>query len=97
MINLMWTKAPADLLGRGGIDMRGAFGPGLCSGFSEYLTASADAPIATAPGTGLSAGSTAVRRRPATQHAIGDVVVMTTFVQNNGTTLGNLAPGRPQS
>jgi hypothetical protein len=97
MTNTMWTKAPADLLGLGGIAVRPAFGPGLCSGFSEYLTAPVNAPIAMAQGTGLSTGGTAVRLRAVTQHAIGDVVVTTTFDQNNGTTLGNLSPGRPQS
>jgi hypothetical protein len=101
MISNTWTKAPADLLGLGGFDMRGAFGPGLCSGFAEYLAAPANAPIAAYQGTGLPSGGTSVRLRPVTRHAIGDVVVTKTFenttFENTGTTLGNLSPGRPQS
>jgi hypothetical protein len=97
MISTTWTKAPADLLGRGGFDVRGAFGPRLCSGFAEYLAAPVNAPTAAAQGTGLSTVGTAVRLRPVTRHAIGDVVETTTFFENNGTTLGNLSPGRPQS
>ena len=29
MISTTWTKAPADLLGLGGLDVRRAYGPGL--------------------------------------------------------------------
>jgi hypothetical protein len=97
MISTTWTKAPADLLGLGGIDVRPAFGPGLCSGFAEYLAAPVNAPIAAAQGTGLSTAGTAVRLRPVTRHTAGDVVETTTVFQNNGTTLGNHSPGRPQS
>jgi len=96
MINSMWTKAPADLLGLGGIDVRPA-GPGLCSGSAELVAMRTAAPTAPVQGTGLPAGSTAVRLRPVTRHAIGDVVETTTFFKNNGTPLGNLSPGRPQS
>jgi hypothetical protein len=101
MISTTWTKAPADLLGLGGIDVRPVFGPGLCSWFAEYLVAPVDAPMATARGAALPAGGTAVRvrvrLRPVTRQATGQVVVTTNFFQNNGTTLGNLSPGRPQS
>jgi hypothetical protein len=93
MISTTWTKAPADLLGLGGLDVRPAYRPGLCSGFS----ARAVAPSARARETGLPAGGTAVRLRPVTGQPIGHVVVTTTSFENNGTTLGNHSSGRPQS
>jgi hypothetical protein len=94
MISTMATSAPADLLGLGGVDVRRAFGAGLCGGYAQYLAAPVNAPIAADPRTGLPAG----RLRRVTWHAIDDVVENTTFTfENNGTTLGNLSPGRPQS
>ena len=106
MISTTWTDAPADLLGLGGFDVRGADGSGLCSGFAEHLAAPVTAPSAAAQGTGLPAGGSAVRLRPVARQAIGGVLGTTTSenttpenttFENTGTTLGNLSPGRPQS
>ena len=91
------TLAPADLLGLGGIDVRGAFGPGLCSAFAEYLAAPVNAPIAGAHGTALPSWGTSARLRPVTRQPIERVVVTKNLFENTGTTLGNLSPGRPQS
>ena len=96
MINMTWTKAPADLLGLGGSDVRPAFGPGLCSGSDDLVAVYSAAPTAPVQGTGLPAGSTAVRLRPVTAPAIGHDVVTKTF-ENNGTTLGIHSSRRPQS
>ena len=90
MISTTWTKAPADLLGLGGLDVRPAYGPGL--GFAER----AGAPTVTAQGTGLSAVGTAVRVRPVARQAIGHDVITNSF-ENNGTTLGIHSSRRPQS
>jgi hypothetical protein len=90
MISTTWTKAPADLLGLGSLDVRPAYGPGQC--FAER----AGAPAATAQGTGLSAVGTAVRVRPVVRQAIGHDVITNSF-QNNGTTLGIHSSRRPQS
>jgi hypothetical protein len=92
MISTTWTKAPADLLGMGGLDLRPAYGPGLGHGLGERALA----PTATARGTGLSAVGTAVRVRPAARQAIGNDVI-TNFFQHNGTTLGIHSSRRPQS
>ena len=92
MISTTWTKAPADLLGLGGLDVRRAYGPGLGLGLAER----SGAPTPTAQGTGLSAVGTAVRVRPAARQAIGNDVITNSF-QNNGTTLGIHSSGRPQS
>jgi hypothetical protein len=97
MNSTTWTKAPADLLGLGGIDVRPVFGPGLCGAFAEYLAAPVNAPVAGARGTALPFGGTAVRLRPVTRQPIAHVVVTENFFENIGTTLGNLSPGRPQS
>ncbi len=97
MISTMWTKAPADLLGLGGIDVRPAYGPGLCSGSAELVAVHIAAPTAPVQGTGLPAGSTAVRLRPVTRQAIGHDVVTKNFFDNNGTTLGIHSSRRPQS
>ena len=91
------TFAPADLLGLGGIDVRGAFGPSRCTGFAEYLAAPVNAPMAADHGTALPSGGTAVRLRPVTRQPIEHVVVTKNLFENTGTTLGNLSPGRPQS
>jgi hypothetical protein len=90
MISTTWTKAPADLLGLGGLDVRPAHGPGL--GLAER----AGVPTATAQGTGLSAVGTAVRTRPVARQAIGHDVITNSF-ENNGTTLGIHSSRRPQS
>ena len=90
MISTTWTKAPADLLGLGSLDVRPAYGPGQC--FAER----AGAPTATAQGTGLSAVGTAVRVRPVARQAIGHDVITNSF-DNNGTTLGIHSSRRPQS
>jgi hypothetical protein len=95
MISTTWTKAPADLLGLGGFDVRPAYGSGLCLGFG--FAQPAVAPTATAQGTGLSAVGTAVRVRPATRQAIGHGFVTTKSFENNGTTLGIHPSRRPQS
>jgi hypothetical protein len=103
MISMTATFAPADLLGLGGSDLRPAFGPGLCSGSAELVAVHIAAPTAPVQGTGLPAGSTAVRLRPVTAPAIGHDVVTgdssdndKTF-ENNGTTLGIHSSRRPQS
>lgn len=97
MISMTWTKAPADLLGLGGSDVRPAFGPGLCSGSDDLVAVYSAAPNAPVQRTGLPAGSTAVRLRPVTAPAIGHDVVTTTTFENNGTTLGIHSSRRPQS
>ena len=97
MTSVTWTNAPADLLGLGGLDVRPAYSTGLCSGGADLLAARTAAPTAPVQGTGLPTGGTAVRLRPVTRQPIGAVVVTTTFVENNGTTLGNHSSGRPQS
>jgi hypothetical protein len=91
MINMTWSNASADLLGRGGLDVRPVHGLGLCR-YERVVS-----PIPTPQGTGLSAVGTAVRRRPATAQVLGHDVVTTTSFQNNGTTLGNHSSRRPQS
>ena len=96
MTSMTATFAPADLLGLGGFDLRPAFGPGLCSGSAELVAVRIAAPTAPVQWTGLPVGGTAVRR-PVTRQAIGHDVVITKTFENNGTTLGNLSPGRPQS
>lgn len=97
MISTTWTKAPADLLGLGGIDVRPAYGPGLCGGSADLLAVQIAAPTAPAQGTGLPAGGTAVRLRPVTRQAIGHDVVTKNVFENNGTTLGIHSSRRRQS
>ncbi len=97
MTSMTFTKAPADLLGLGGFDVRPAYGPGLCSGFAELVAVHIAAPTAPVQGTGLPAGSTAVRLRPVTRQAIGHGVVTEQTFENNGTTLGIHSSRRPQS
>ena len=103
MITMTPSFAPADLLGLGGSDVRPAFGPGLCGGSDDLVSVYSAAPTAPVQGTGLPAGSTAVRLRPVTPPAIGHDVVTSdssendkTF-ENNGTTLGIHSSRRPQS
>ena len=97
MISTTWTKAPADLLGLGGLDVRPVNAPGLCSGFTELASVQMAAPTAPPQGTGLPTVGTAVRQRPVTRRPIGhDVVTPPTF-QNDGTTLGIHSSRRPQS
>jgi hypothetical protein len=98
MISMTWSKAPADSLGLGGLDVRPVYGPGLCSGRAERAVA----PFAPTQGTGLSAVGTAVRLRPVIGRAIGhDVIaqsdVTTQSFKNNGTTLGIHSSRRRQS
>jgi hypothetical protein len=97
MISTTWTKAPADLLGTGGIDVRPAHGPGLCGGSADLAVARTAAPNAPVQGTGLPTGSAAVRLRPVTRQSIGDVVVTEQAFDNNGTTLWIHSSRRPQS
>ncbi len=97
MISMTWTKAPADLLGLGGFDARPAQGAGLCSGFTELAAVHIAAPTVPAQGTGLPAGSAAVRLRPVTRPAFGHGVVTTKSFENTGTTLGIHSSRRPQS
>ena len=97
MITMTATFAPADLLGLGGSDLRPAFGPGLCSGSAELVAVHIAAPTAPVQGTGLPAGSTAVRLSPVTALAIGHDVVTTKTFENNGTALGIHSSRRPQS
>ena len=91
MINMTWSNAPADLLGRGGLDVRPVHGSGLCR-YERVVS-----PIPTPQGTGLSAVGTATRLRPVTRQPFGHDVVTTKSFQNNGTTLGNHSSRRPQS
>ena len=95
MISTMRTQAPADFFGPG-LDVRPAYGPGLCGGVADLLAVHTAAPTAPVQETGLPTGGTAVRLRPVTRKPIGAVVVTKTF-ENNGTTLGNHSSGRPQS
>jgi hypothetical protein len=105
MITTTWMQAPADLLGTGGLDVRPAFGPGLHLGVSEQAAPRIAERFAPVQGTGVSAGSAALRLRPVTRRPIGHDVVPTvectayenTTFENNGTTLGNHSSGRPQS
>ena len=97
MISMTWTKAPADLLGLGGLDVRAVHGPRLCGDSAELVAVHIAAPTAPVQGTGLPAGSTAVRLRPVTGQAIGHDVVIKNFFDNNGTTLGSHSSRRPQS
>ncbi|HEY0127156.1 MAG TPA: hypothetical protein VGB58_08470 [Blastococcus sp.] len=103
MISMTPTWAPADLPGLGGFDVRPAFGPGLCTSSAELVAVHLTAPAVPVQGTGLPAGSAAVRRRPLPAPAIGHDVVTgdssdhnTTF-ENDGTTLGIHSSRRPQS
>ena len=91
MINMTWSTAPADLLGRGGLDVRPVHGLGLCR-YERVVS-----PIPTPQGTGLPAVGTAVRRRPVTAQVIGHDDVTIKSFQNNGTTLGIHSSRRPQS
>ncbi len=97
MISTTWTKAPADSLGLGGIDVRPAYAPGLCGGSADLVAMRIAAPTAPVQGTGLPTGSTAVRLRPVIRQAIGHDVVTTENFENNGTTLGIHSSRRPQS
>jgi hypothetical protein len=97
MTSMTPTLAPADLLGLGGFDVRPTYGPGLCSGSAELVAVLIAAPTAPVQGTGVPAGSTAVRLRPVTRQAIGHDVVITKTFENNGTTLGIHSSRRPQS
>jgi hypothetical protein len=97
MISMTWTKAPADLLGLGGLDVHPVHGPSLCGGSTEPVAVHVAAPTAPVQGTGLPAGSTAVRLRPVTGQPIGHDVVTKNFFDNNGTTLGSHSSRRPQS
>jgi hypothetical protein len=83
-------STPNALLGLGGIDVRGAFGPFLRGAFADSFATPVNAPIGGVDGTALPSGGTAVRLRPVTWQLIE-------HVENTGTTLGNLSPGRPQS
>jgi hypothetical protein len=97
MISTTWTKAPADLLGLGGSDVRPAYGPGLCSGLTELAAVHMAAPTAPVHGTGVPAAGTAVRLRPVTRQAIGHDVVTKKSFEINSTTLGIHSSRRPQS
>jgi hypothetical protein len=97
MTSMTFTKAPADLLGLGGFDVRPAYGPGLCSGFADLVAVHIAAPTAPVQGTGLPAGSTGIRLRTVTRQATGHDVVTKNFFENNGTTLGIHSSRRPQS
>jgi hypothetical protein len=73
------TSAPADLVGRGGIGVRPAFGHGVVRhAFGHGV-------VRHAFGNG------------AARHAFGHGVATWRSIDDNGTTLGNLSPGRPQS
>ncbi len=97
MISMTPTFAPADLLGPGGLDVRPAYGPGLCSGSADIVAVHIAAPTAPVQGTGLPAGSTGIRLRTVTRQAIGHDVVTENVFENNGTTLGIHSSRRPQS
>ncbi|MCW2580394.1 MAG: hypothetical protein JWR82_1995 [Blastococcus sp.] len=90
-------STPNALLGLGGIDVRGAFGPFLRGAFADSFATPVNAPIGGGDGTALPSGGTAVRLRPVTWQLIEHVVVTKNLFENTGTTLGNLSPGRPQS
>jgi hypothetical protein len=96
MISTTWTKAPADLLGLGSLDMSAAHAPVMGAG-SAVRPAAPFAGAAQVGGTGLPVGSVAVRLRPVTRRPIGHDAVTTKSFENNGTTLGIHSSGRPQS
>jgi hypothetical protein len=100
MISMTPTRAPADLLGLGDLDVRPVYGPGLCAGLAERAVAPIAAFTAPSQGTGLPAGSTAVRLRRVTRQPVvvtSAGFVHSTTVENNGTTLGYHSSRRPQS
>ena len=97
MITTMWTKSPADLLGRGG----SAVSP--CAGLDHrtVIGVTPATPVAPFQGTAL---PTAVRLRPVfqaepqVQVSARTTVPVNPFAHNSiGTTLGNRSSRRPQS
>jgi hypothetical protein len=88
MITTTWINAPADLLGLGGAPVR-----------SGMTVAVAMAPcFASLQGTGAPIGGTPARLREAVRQT-GTQQFTHTYIgtKNDGTTLGNHSPGRPQS
>jgi hypothetical protein len=86
MITTTWTNAPADLLGLGGAAVRPCTGmPGMSP------------QVAPVQGTGVPAGSTVARVRA--DFRTGTTTFDHNYIgaKNDGTTLGNHPPGRPQS
>jgi hypothetical protein len=82
------TSAPADLVGRGGIGARPAFGHGVVRhafGHGVVRHAFGNGAARHAFGNG------------AARHAFGHGVATWRSIDDNGTTLGNLSLGRPQS
>jgi hypothetical protein len=92
MISTTWTKAPADLLGLGGLDVRRYAGVRTCG------------PVAPMQGTGVSVegtvapfGGIAARLRPAVEQPGTQALAHNFIGTDNGTTLGIHSSRRPQS
>jgi hypothetical protein len=93
---MTWTKAPADLLGLGGVAVR------PCTGIDVAVSSSLRSPVTPVSGTGLPFGGTAVRERA--DFAMTGADARTTAVthnyiavSNDGTPLGIHPSRRPQS
>jgi hypothetical protein len=100
MTTTTWTKAPADLLGRGSAAARPDTG----------IEIAVRVPVTPLRGTGLPFGGTAVRMRPEVRQADAAALVNAQIepgttasthnyiaVSNDGTPLGIHPSGRPQS
>jgi hypothetical protein len=97
MITDMWTKAPADLLGRGSSVARSCTGLDL----RTEIGVSPAPRVAPVQGTGVPAGS-AARLRPVFLQTVGAAQIgapAAAFAHNSidGTTLGFHPSGRPLS
>ncbi|HEY0402635.1 MAG TPA: hypothetical protein VGD09_11495 [Blastococcus sp.] len=97
MITTTWTKAPADLLGRGSSDVRG------CTGFDARsgIAVSPAPRVAPVLGTGVPADGTAVLLRPVFRQARAQAslgaLTHNSIGADDGTTLGNCSSRRPLS
>jgi hypothetical protein len=96
MINTTWTKAPADLFGPGSFDVRRCMGYDARTG----IAVSPAPRVAPVLGTGVPAGSIAVRLRPAfeaTRQVKDQALAHNSIGTNDGTTLGIRSSRRPLS
>jgi hypothetical protein len=93
MNTTMWTKAPADLLGRGCSAVR----PFADSDLRTVIGVSPAPRVAPVQGTGVSAGSIAARLRPEFQPAGAQAQVAPIAHNSIATTLGFHPSRRPLS
>ena len=104
MISTTWTDAPAGFPGTGRTGMSPYACPSVVDGGARIVMAPVAAPI---QGTGL---PVATRLRQIDERGVAhesflqalvasplNVTTSTTYIDNNGTTLGIHPPGRPQS